>query len=76
MLVVAKNRSEPQMNTQKSLFLMVAFFGMAIGTYFLISPYEQCKREQTAKFRGQDTTAMGASTLDLTKVICARITNW
>ena len=64
------------MNIQKSLVLMVAFFGMAIGTYFLISPYEQCKREQTAKFIGQDTSAMGVSTSDLTKAICAKMTNW
>ena len=64
------------MNTQQSLLLMVAFFGMAIGTYFLISPYEQCKREQAAKFRGQNTSAMGVSTSDLTKAMCAQMTNW
>jgi hypothetical protein len=64
------------MNTPKTLLLMVAFFGMAVGTYFLISPYENCKREQMAKFEGQDASAMGVSVADLVNAICAKTTNW
>ena len=64
------------MSTQKALLLMVAFFGMAIGTYFLISPYEKCKREQMAKFEGQGTSAMGVPVTELVNAICAKTTNW
>ncbi len=70
------NEEKPQISTQKVLLLMVAFFGMAIGTYFLISPYEKCKRVQMAGFEGQGTSAMGVSATDLVNAICAKTTNW
>ena len=64
------------MDIQKSLLLMVVFFGMAIGTYFVISPYEQCVREQTARFGSVDTAGMEGLQKDVVKALCAKTTNW
>jgi len=64
------------MDIQKSLLLMVVFFGMAVGTYFAVSPYEQCLREQTARFENVDNADMERLQKDLVKALCAKTTNW
>ena len=65
------------MDLQKSLILMVAFFGMAIGAYYLISPYERCVRNQSAGLGTNETVGMGGVTQkDIVEVMCANRTNW
>lgn len=65
------------MNLQKSLILMVAFFGMAIGAYYLISPYERCVRNQSARLETNEIVGMGGVTQkDIIEAMCAKTTNW
>lgn len=65
------------MNLQKSLILLVAFFGMAIGAYYLISPYERCVRNQSARLGTNEIAGMGGVTQkDIIEAMCAKTTNW
>ena len=41
------------METRKTLLSMGVFFGMAVGIYYAVSPYEQCVRSQTAQLRAE-----------------------
>lgn len=60
----------------KSLVLMALFFAIAIGAYYVISPYEQCRREQSARLSSDATTSMGVSQKDMFRMLCAKMTNW
>ena len=71
------------METRKTLLSMGVFFGMAVGIYYAVSPYEQCVRSQTAQLRAEYGNVnfdapggLGISANQLVKASCTKMTNW